>query len=77
MSKLGPSYSLLSMYFELGGSCDIYILGQETLSKREGSVRLISLYSLDKLIFILKILLTSVSKRATLRRRLSVPSIEI
>jgi len=47
---------------------------QETLTEGEDSVWLISLYSLDQLIFILKIVVIFDAKEATLTRRSTVLS---
>jgi hypothetical protein len=48
---------------------------QGSPTEGEGSVQLTSLYSLDQLLFILKILLTSFTKQATLMRRSTVRSL--
>jgi hypothetical protein len=54
-----------------------YTIFQGSLTEREGSVRLTSLYltSLDQLVFILKILFTSFTKQGTLMRRSTVLSL--
>jgi hypothetical protein len=66
LAKVAKLEPILLLKFEANAT------NQGSLTEGEGSVRLTS--SLDQLLFILKILLTSFTKQATLMRRSTVLS---